>query len=185
MDRLETQTLLNKITVFRQSFLIQKDTVSEWLNVLEPYAYEDVVNRLTDFFKDSTNFGKYPDPYCLSNNLTKIVDKSDGRDIFVRCQICQDTVPHTSYAKHFDRCSSVDYLERMAKKHFDKTLNKQKLKNISDDTFDNLYWNFCNKLYENMTDEFGKKLLENAILSHDGKTIRYAIDDIVEEMKGR
>ena len=71
MERTETNKIINKITTFRQSFLIKKDTIDEWHKVLKDYDYKDVDNKLDDYFRESKNFGQYPDPYYLTKYLIK------------------------------------------------------------------------------------------------------------------
>ena len=42
MEKTETNKIINKITTFRQSFLIKRDTIDEWHKVLKDYDYKDV-----------------------------------------------------------------------------------------------------------------------------------------------
>ena len=37
MEKVETQKIINKITTFRQSFLIKRDTIDEWHKVLKAH----------------------------------------------------------------------------------------------------------------------------------------------------
>ena len=39
MERTETNKIINKITTFRQSFLIIRDTIDEWHIILKDYDY--------------------------------------------------------------------------------------------------------------------------------------------------
>lgn len=180
MDRIETQKILSKIKTFRQAFLIERNTLVEWLNILEPYSYDDVDKKLDDYFREGNNFGQAPDPYILTRNLTKIEDKQKYRNATIRCQLCNCLVSHSDYDKHYDRCSSVDYIYRMSKKFFNKKLNKSELMHLPNEKFDKAYWTFCDSLYERMPNGLEKHCLENAILSHRGITPRYGVDDLLE-----
>ena len=178
MNKLETQKLLNKIITFRQSFLIRNNTVKEWLNVLEPYDYEDVDNKLDEYFRDNSGFGQHPDPYCLTKNLTKILDKKDGRNIMIICPLCGEKVLQRDFDESYGKCSSIDYFCRMAWQYFNKVLNKKELKNMSDEQFEKEYWNFCEELYERIPTGVEKRLLELSILSHKGLAIKFKNEDL-------
>ena len=49
MTRAETKQIVDKIQVYRQSFLITNNVYQEWFRVLESYDYEDVDKKLDDF----------------------------------------------------------------------------------------------------------------------------------------
>ena len=178
MDRLETQKLLNKITIFRQSFLIQKNTVDEWFKVLEPYEYKDVDKKLDDYFRETNNFGQYPDPYFLTKSLSMISEKEKYRNATVRCQICGDIVSHSEYDNHFSKCSSSEYVCDMSRRFFGKELNRQELKKLPNEKFENAYWNFCEKLNEKMEAGLEKRILENALLQHKGIKTQFSVNEV-------
>ncbi len=52
MNKEETMKLLEKIKTFRQSFLVKKDTVDNWLNILKDYDYKDVDEKLDEYFEE-------------------------------------------------------------------------------------------------------------------------------------
>lgn len=178
MNRMETQNILNKIKVFRQSFLILKETIEEWTKILEPYDYQDVDKKLDEYFKETNNFGQYPDPYLLSRNLTTKIEKEKYRDITIICQICGEKVSHGAYNKHYDRCSSVDYICNMSERFYNKKIDKRELKQMSDDKFDKAYWNFCENLLNKLPDGLEKRALENALLTHKGRKPRFDIEEL-------
>ena len=180
MNRMETQNILNKIKVFRQSFLILKETIEEWTKILEPYDYSDVDKKLDEYFRESNNFGQYPDPYYLSRNLTTKSEKEKYRDVTITCQICGEKVSHGAYAKHFDRCSSIDYLCRMSERFYNKKMDRQELLQLSDETFKRGYWNFCENLYNQMPDGLEKRALENAILTHKGIKPKFNTEELTQ-----
>lgn len=184
MTKQETITLLEKVKVFRQSFLTNKTVIDEWFKVLEPYDYKDVDEQLDEYFKDSNNFGKYPDAFYLTKHLKKTEDKVKIRTAEVRCQICNESMDYIEYKTHYDKCSSVDYVCSMSKKYFNKGLDRNKLMKLSKEEFDKKYWEFCLNLYDIMPDGFQKHLLENAILTHKGQKPRYGLDKIKKEMAG-
>ena len=136
MDRKETIKLLDKITTFRQSFMIKKDTVDEWLNVLKDYDYKDVDEKLDEYFRESKNFGQYPDPYYLTKYLIKSKDKFSMTNIMVKCSICGKTLHQEELDDHYDRCSSIDYVYRMHLKYYNKKLNKKELWELPQSSFE-------------------------------------------------
>lgn len=178
MNRMETQNILNKIKVFRQSFLILKETIEEWTKILEPYDYQDVDKKLDEYFKESNNFGQYPDPYYLIRNLTTISEKEKYREVTIICQICGEKVSHGAYEKHFDRCSSIDYICNMSERFYNKKLDKKELYQMQSDKFDKAYWNFCENLFNKMPDGLEKRALENALLTHKGRKPRFDIEEL-------
>lgn len=181
MDRKETIKLLDKITTFRQSFLVKKDTVDNWHKVLKDYDYKDVDDKLDDYFRESKNFGQYPDPYYLTKYLTKTKDKNSKWNMKVQCSICGKLFSQEQLDEHFDRCSSIDYVFRMYRKHYNKKINRNELWELPNETFDKMYWAFCEKLYNELPDGLEKKCLENAIRSHKGLEIRYNLDDLTKK----
>lgn len=182
MNKEETMKLLEKIKTFRQSFLVKKDTVDNWLNVLKDYDYKDVDQKLDEYFRESKNFGQYPDPYYLTKYLIKTDEKFSMSNIMIKCPLCFKTISQTKYDDHYDRCSSVDYVIRMYKKYYHRKLNRVELESLSDEKFDEMYWKFCESLYKTIPEGLQKKCLENAILSHKGLPINYSIDEIKEQI---
>ena len=178
MEKLEVNKLIEKIIVFRQSFLKTKNTLDEWFKILEPYDYSDVDKKLDEYFRESNNFGQYPDPYYLSRNLTTKNEKEKYRNVSVRCQICGEEISHSEYDSHFEKCSSIEYVCDMSKKFFGKELNKQELRKLPNEKFDKAYWNFCEKLNNQMKTGLEKHILENAILTHKGIKPQLNVEEV-------
>ena len=184
MTREESSKIVEKVKIYRQSFLISDNVFKEWFRVLEPYEYKDVDEQLDEYFKDSNNFGKYPDAFYLTKYLKTTEEKAKIRTAEVRCQICGESMDYTEYNAHYDKCSSVDYVCSMSKKYLNKPLNRSKLMEMPKDKFESAYWEFCLNLYDKMEDGFQKHLLENAILTHKGQKPKYGLEEITKEMAG-
>lgn len=182
MDKRETIMLLDKITAFRQSFLIKNDTVDNWLNVLKDYDYKDVDEKLDDYFRESKNFGQFPDPYYLTKYLTKSNEKFTTDNIMIHCRLCNKAISQSKYEEHYDRCSSIDYVCRMYEQYFDKKLNQDELWELPEEKFENMYWRFCDNLYNKLPNGLEKKCLENAIRSNKGLEINYTFEDLSKEI---
>ena len=101
----------------------------------------------------------------------------------VKCSICGKKISQEQMDAHYDKCSSIDYIQRMHQKHYNTNIRKSELWELPDDTFNKMYWAFCNKLYNELPEGLEKKCLENAIRSHQGLEIRYTLDDLTKEIK--
>lgn len=159
MTPMETSKLLNKVQVYRQSFLITKFVIEEWNRILEPYDYDDVNKNLDEFFKDGDNYGRYPEAYQLIKGLIKIEDKGKTVDYRVYCTYCNKPLSMSQFSEHTRRCSSVRYLFDMSKKYLGKTLDKAKLYNMAEEEFDKTYNAICRKLLDEMPNCIEKRLI--------------------------
>ena len=178
MEKLETQKILNKITIFRQSFLIRKDTIDEWHKILKPYRYEDVDKKLDDYFKESNNFGQYPDAYYLTRYLRTEEELTNNQDIYSRCSLCGKIINYNEYKDHFNRCSDIDYIKKCGKEHLHKKFDENKLWEMNNTTFNELYWKVCEETFKIIPDNLEKHSLENALLTHYGKKPKYTISEL-------
>lgn len=183
MDKIEVNKLIDKIQAFRQSFMKSKSLIEEWCKVLEPYRYEDVDKKLDEYFKDATNFGQYPDAYYLTKYLKTEEELSKTQEIKGRCSLCGKEMSYNELEEHYDRCSSIDYVYREARKYLHKTFDKDKMWEMDKQTFDKLYWKVCDELFKVMPNCLQRKCLENAILTHQGKEIKYTAEEIAKELE--
>ena len=182
MDRREVTDLLERIQANRQSFLITNAVIKEWCNVLAPYDREDVTKKLDEYFKDSDNFGRYPDVYYLTKFLKTIEEKKIWNIPHALCQICGQAVKYEDYQKHYDRCSSADYISTMSDRYLGRKLSMEKLMTTDDATFKKYYYSTCYAIYNKMPDGFPKHLLGNVLLTYEGKEPEYNLDEIVKEI---
>lgn len=178
MTRAETKQIVDKIQVYRQSFLITNNVYQEWFRVLESYDYEDVDKKLDDFFQNGDNFGRYPDVYYLTKYLKKHDDKLKNGITYVRCQNCQQIIEFDKYGEHFDRCSSIEYLAKMSIRIYDRKLNKNKLFGLNNDEFEQKYWKFCEQIISCLEDGQEKYNLRNSILIHNGSKPKLEIENL-------
>ncbi len=181
MTKQEVDNLLEKVRAYRQTFLITKTVIEEWRRILEPYDCEDVNKKLDDFFRDSENFGRYPDVYYITKYLKKHDEKLKAGINYVRCQICQQTVELMDYNEHYDRCNSVEYLYKMAEKHYGKQLNKEELRKMNKKEFEEKYWKVCEDLKNKLKDKKQQHGLENAIITHNGGKPIFTLETIMKE----
>lgn len=185
MTKEESAKIVDKIKIYRQSFLITSELYQEWYRILEPYDYYDVNNKLDNYFRNSDNFGKYPDAYYLVKFLKTIEEKKVLSEPHVICEICKKPLKHENYAKHYERCSSIEYLVEMSKRYLNKNLSRKKLEDTSDTTFNEYYYSTCKLIFDNMPDGFPKHLLENVLLTYKGKKPKCNLDSISKEMSSK
>lgn len=187
MKAMEIKNILDRIQANRPSFMVTDNVAKEWRNVLENYDYKEVDDKLTDFFKDERNFGRYPDPYYITKYLKTEVEKSIPGYKNGRCKWCGKVVSLDNLSEHEERCSSADYLIDECAKYLDKKLNKDKLMSASKESFDEYYYNTCYQIY-NVLDEnnkqqaFKKHLLKNVLLTHEGKEPEYTLENLIKEI---
>ena len=56
---------------------------------------------------------------------------------------------------------------------------------IDNETFDKYYYSICYSVYSKMPYGFPKHLLENVLLTHEGKEPRLNLDEIVKEWNSK
>ncbi len=151
----ETKLIVNKIKSFRPFFQTgfsksqEIDFVRNWSRVFEPYDYHEVDRNLDTWFSEKGHFGKTPEPYELISGLLTIEHKIVIRDknaIKIRCPICFKKLGLVEFDNHFKRCSSIEFIVRTRKKYFGKVTEKNKLWQIDDEKFNELYLQYCNQL---------------------------------------
>jgi len=181
MTREESTKIVDKIKLYRQSFMITNSLYVEWFRILEPYDYKDVDKKLDEYFKDSDNFGRYPDVYYLTRYFRTIEEKKNAPSYTPICPHCRKEVTMDKFQKHYDRCSSVLYLCEKSTKHFSKQLSYKKLMEASEKEFDEFYLKFCRELYDVLPNGLEKHLLENVILTGEGKEPKLGFEEIITE----
>lgn len=186
----ETEELIDRIRSQRSTFLGHLDhngrikAITEWHRILEPYDAKDVNSRLTDYFMDSNNFGKFPDAYYLIKFLKTAEEKEKICTLNCRCQICGSLVPFEKYDDHFDRCSSIEYITKKRLKYFNKKTNKEELFMLSRFDFGKKYNKFLEKIYELEENPIEKHNIKNYILTNKGFEPDFNIQEVLKHMNG-
>ena len=141
----------------------------------------DVYAKFEDHL-NSENSDELPKLHALIRNLTTIDKKSIQYKNYCYCNLCNMRLDISQYKIHYVRCSSVDYICNMAKKYFDKNLNRKKLMSVAEVDFEQYYWSFCEKLYDKMEDGLQKHTLKNAILTHNNLPPEADLNQILESI---
>ena len=153
MELKDVKTILTRIKVNYPAFVNDDYTRSEWYKELKDYSLDDVMEKLEQHFRSEQYGSQIPKVYFLTKYLTKEKEKELKEEIFLGCQICGKTVSLEEYDKHFDRCSSIDYLNKQSIKYFNKPIEKEKFYFISDDLFQEKYDKVLNYILNHTDNE--------------------------------
>lgn len=167
MELKDVKTILTRIKVNYPNFVNDDYTRSEWYRELKDYSLDDVMEKLEQHFRSEQYGNQIPKVYFLTKYLTKEKEKNIKQDIMVRCQLCGKGVDFDEYDKHYNRCSSIDYLNRQSIKYFDKEIDKEKFYLIDDDTFQEKYDKVLNYVLNHTENEdeikYISKYFENTL----------------------
>lgn len=146
----QTRDFMERIKQHYQEFTIDNPRIEEWHRELRKYAYDDVDKKLDEHLKSEQFGNQIPKLFFLTKYLTPEKDKikNKGESLLVRCTICGKIVKYTNFQNHIDRCNSVDYLNIQSKRLFDKEIDKDKYRNMSDEDFDKVYNRVLEKILE-------------------------------------
>lgn len=142
MELKDVKTILTRIKVNYPNFVNDDYTRSEWYKELKDYSLDDVMEKLEQHFRSEQYGNQIPKVYFLTKYLTKEKEKDKKKEIYIKCQLCDRTINLDDYDKHYDRCSSIDYLDNQYFKYFNKRLEenqKQQLYLVSSDIFNEKY----------------------------------------------
>lgn len=160
MTRDETKVFMRRIKEHYQEFLIDEFKVDEWHNVLKDYELKDVNNKLEEHLR-SQEFGNHiPKVYFLTKYLRTIQEKENAPKYKLFCPLCKDKVSEEDFKQHYDRCSSINYINMQYKKYFNKTLDVDMLKKMGDEEFKQNYDKVLKFVYENTENENEKHRIE-------------------------
>ena len=70
----------------------------------------------------------------------------------------------------------------MSERYLQIELDKEELFSLSYQKFEKYYYSTCKKIYNKMPDGFPKHLLENVLLTYDGKTPNCSLEKVKENM---
>ena len=182
----QVDSLISRIKIYRPFFCSNQDKNSimklkkDWYKVLVNYDNEDVNKALEEFVHvDDKN--TIPAVMTLVSGLTKISNK-DISDIFIECRICRHKIRLKNYDPHYEKCSSIDYLSRMAFKYSNINLDVDKLYQLDDENFEKFYWSCCRSLLTKIDNEAELYFLKNAIEVHDGKKPLMSFHEVLKSM---
>lgn len=142
MELKDVKLILNRIKVNYPNFVNDDYTRSEWYRELKDYSLEDVMDKLEQHFRSEQYGNQIPKVYFLTKYLTKAKEKGKKLDGLLQCQLCGKWISMDDFEQHYDRCSSIDYLDNQYFKYFKKRLEENKkgqLYLVSSDVFNEKY----------------------------------------------
>ena len=169
MERKDVQIILKRIKTNYNDFILDDYTTSEWYKELKDYDLEDVMEKLELHFRSEEYGNVPPKMYFLTKYLKKTKDKFKEIKYNTTCPICKKIISNDNFEKHYDKCSSIDYIVRNRKRHYNKETDVKSLWELNDDEFYQRYWKFCETLIDNpKLSDMERIALKNAILTHYG-----------------
>lgn len=167
MEFKEVKTILKRIETNYQNFVNDAYTQEEWYKELKDYEFQDVMEKLELHFRSEQFGNQIPKVYFLTKYLTKTKDKGkyDTQNIITFCQICGERVRLSEYEKHYHKCSAIEYLDLIGRKYYDKSIDKEKYRNMNEKDFEERYYKSLYLEYENTNDKEIKQRIENIMLT--------------------
>lgn len=152
MNRREVSDFLRKIKCYFQNFSVNDFVLEEWGNVLKNYDSEDVYKSYYKYLNsDSKN--ELPKIHVLVQNLKTKEEKNKNIKYIVLCPLCKTKISLSNLDKHYERCSSVDFICRMSKKYYNRVLNRNDLLQLNENEFMLRYMKFCKNLLNDCQDD--------------------------------
>ena len=166
MTLTETRNFMERIKLHYQEFMIDNAKVEEWHRELKDYNTYEVNDKFEEHLRNEQYGHQIPKVAFLTKYLIKISEKSkyNPSNLILRCGICGKSVPYNDYDKHITRCNSVEYLNLQSQRLYDKEIDKDKYRNMDDETFDKIYDKVLNKILEITNDSEEKQNIMNYFL---------------------
>lgn len=153
MTKQEVIGLMKRIKANYSTFVNDEYKLDEWYEELKDYDNNDVQSKLEKHMRSEEYGMTEPKLYFLTKYLTKISEKNQSYKYLIGCPLCGEMVKEDDFDNHFNKCSSINYVERMNKKYFNKETDKAFLKELEDEKFWRSYKNFLGKIYDYLTKE--------------------------------
>lgn len=181
MTRLETQELINLVTLYRPSYTNNFDDrqrtslIDEWFSKLNEYDFNDIKDNLNNFFRDESY--RIPTPFDLIRGIRTISQKNNKGETYIYCDVCRkplevfinketNKMNRTEANAHIDRCHSIRYLGQLYRRYFNREIpasDIQNMKHMSKYEFDEVYYKILEKAYERMSVGETKQLLKRVL----------------------
>lgn len=161
MSDKEIKEFMQRIKSYYQEFALDDYKFGEWKSVLKNYDNNDV-HKSFEKHIGSEQWGRnIPQLSFLVKYLVKIEDKNKCKDYYMYCPICKEVMLNTKFDNHYERCSSVLYLNSQSIKFFNKHIDKEKYMNMEEKEFNDKYDLMIKKVYNSTNDELKKNIIKN------------------------
>ena len=84
--------------------------------------------------------------------------------------MCKTKISLSNLDKHYERCSSVDFICRMSKKYYNRVLNRNDLLQLNENEFMLRYMKFCKNLLNDCQDDKDLSVISAIVLQRKSKT---------------
>ncbi len=164
MTLTETKELFKRIKAHYPNFNDDDYVIKEWFRYVEPYEKEDIHKKFEQHLKG--DYAQYePKVTYLTSYLKTKEEKLKSQEHYIGCEICGQAVNLNDFQQHHDRCSSIEYVNKLRIKYFGKGVNKEELRKLDEDKFIELYEKMLNIILEKTNDPIEKKRIENYFFS--------------------
>lgn len=160
MELKDVKLILRRIQSYYPNFMIDDFKTKEWYNELKKFDFDDVNRKLEEHMR-SADYGAYePKLFYLTKYLKTKEEKEAKINYNVNCQICGKLVKLSDYDSHFDRCSSVEFINKQCMDMKDTEIDKEKYFNMGDEEFNAFYDKLLRIVYNNSNDEMQKNAIK-------------------------
>jgi hypothetical protein len=143
------------------------------------YDYSEVNTKLDQHLRSEQYGQNIPKLYFLTKNLITLEEKENHSEHIVICPICRQRMRFEGYSKHFERCSSIEYLEIQAKKYDLKNFDKSGLRKMTQVEFDRIYDKVLEFVYRNSEDAEERKRIEVIFKSKTNPNLQVNIKELI------
>lgn len=136
--------------------------IDTWYSILKDYEYKEVFNKVNILLEEDRFQYQAPSPQLVVRDLRKISEKVKLNSYKVYCPICDRLFnSYDEQVKHFDRCSSVDYIIREYKKWYpnEEQPTKKDLYNMPESEFKIRYLKLLKHIYKNTQNSQEKEMI--------------------------
>lgn len=176
MTKTEVIHFLEKIKAYYQHFVIEDYVVNEWADKLKKYDINDVYRKFDEHLQ-----GEYkndvPKLHFITRYLKTPQEKTNSKVYKVKCDLCGKSMNYEQLKLHISRHNSVSYI-KSREKYIGRIFNEEKLFEMNQEDFDNLYNKFIEQLYDAMPDKKEKHRLKNIILSSAGMPVEFELEEV-------
>lgn len=165
MNKSEVKKVLDYLELNYSDFKVTKDLFDMWLDELQQYDYEDVMNKLKQMLGTGRYINTPPVLVSITNGLTAKNKKLDWKKQVVMCHICGKAFNcNKDYScpelkEHEDRCASIRYVIKQTKKWFNKDISRAELWAMSKEEFDERYDKLLHYIYEHTDNKDEKDVI--------------------------
>lgn len=181
MDKKETKKFMERIKSHYETFVVDEFKFSEWYGYLKQYDAEDVNKKLDEHLNSEIYGRNIP----MVSFLTKYLIPSDQKGVIrhhtVICGLCGQAVFDDDYENHYSRCSSATTICRDLKRYLNQNIDYQKLIELSNEKFENLYRTYLNKMLEAPLPDFRKKIILRCVYPN----YELSISELFNDMFGK